>query len=175
MPKIMTCTASGATAPFFRCRKRRRGAGLCGLGPRSSRRSTCGTSTSGLYIRYRILSRDLRTGWKRRSWTGRSLLSGRRTRIELGKICRVSGRSQRLCLRHGDAGTKSSSPTSRNGNSTNYLLLDGHAIVLCETENACNAGRSTLRTACDRALIPAARTRCRSLRIMSATGISPVC
>lgn len=26
-----------------------------------------------LYIRYRILSRDLRTGWKRRSWTGRSL------------------------------------------------------------------------------------------------------
>lgn len=93
-----------------------------------------------LYIRYRILSRDLRTGvettivdgsepfvWSadpHRSW-------GKYAVYQVGRSVYVYDMETQE--------TKKLFTHEQERKFYNYLLLDGHAIVLCGTENACNA------------------------------------
>ena len=93
-----------------------------------------------LYIRYRILSRDLRTGvettivdgsepfvWSadpHRSW-------GKYAVYQVGRSVYVYDMETQK--------TKKLFTHEQERKFYNYLLLDGHAIVLCGTEDACNA------------------------------------
>lgn len=101
-----------------------------------------------LYIRYRILSRDLRTGVETTIVDGRSLLSGRRTRIGAGEnmpcIRSVAAFMSTTWRRRRP---KSSLPTSRNGNSTTICFWTAMRSSCAERRTPVMPGRSTLRTA----------------------------
>ena len=148
MPKIMTCTASGATAPFSGYRKRRRGRRTLRTGPRSAGGGLVGRVRAALYPLSHP-SRDLRTGVETTIVDGSEPLSGQRTRIGAGKICRVSGRSQRLCPYDMETQkTKKLFTHEQERKFYNYLLLDGRTRSSCaERRTPVMPGRSTLRTA----------------------------